>query len=488
MRSPSAAFTASRFGLGLRPTGSDVFGRDPVAALLDEVEIEARAPAGQALPTSREIFSGVQTHLARVAEMKKASRALVMGETGASPADDGSAGMRPGSGEADDPGMMQAEARAADKPEKPQRPQVDAYNAEFEALIARKHDAPIGFYERLVDFWSNHFAIEKDRNPRVMAIVGAYEREAIRPHVLGRFEDMLLAVAQHPAMLYYLDNYLSAGVHSRAARRRRKLGLNENYGREMLELHTLGADGGYDQSDVRALANALSGWGIVVNPRRPDCGTFAFFASVHEPGPVTIMGKVYAQKGEAQARAVMADLARHPATARHIAFKLAQAFVADDPPKPLVARLAAVFERTGGDLGALAKALVTDPAAWDAPRRKLRTPQEFVWSSIRALPAKYEFRDIRRSLAMLGQTPWSPTSPAGFPGDSRHWLAADAMTNRLDFAQFLAARTHPENPVMLAEATLGDLLTGPTREALMRAESPRQAFALMLMSPEFQRR
>ncbi|NDW04202.1 DUF1800 domain-containing protein [Jiella pacifica] len=483
MKRPSAAFAATRFGLGLRPSQADVFGTDPIGALLAEAESEARLPAGPKLPSTQKIFSTVQTYFARVHMAKKEQNALVKGGAEAAMTADDASAMAPRDGGAM---TMQAMEKDAFKPE---HPHLDAYNAEFEAMIARKQAAPIGFFERLVDFWSNHFAIEKDSNPRVMAIVGAFEREAIRPNVLGRFEDMLSAVAHHPAMLFYLDNHISAGIDSRAARKMKdKFGLNENYGREMLELHTLGVDGGYDQADVRALANALTGWSLSVNPERPNCGTFVFYSAVHEPGPVTVLGKVYDQKGQAQARAIMTDLAHHPATARHIAFKLVQAFVADDPPKALVDKLAKVFERSGGDLGLVTEALVTDARSWIAPPAKLRTPQEFVWSSIRSLPVKYEFNDIRRGLATLGQTPWSPPSPAGFPGDSRYWLAADAMTNRLDYAQFLAARTRPEDPEMMAEAALGDLLTEPTREAIRRAESPRQAYALMLMSPEFQRR
>lgn len=485
MQRPSPALAATRFGLGLRASPVDLFGADPVAALLDEAAGESKRPPDRDLAPTSKILFDVQSFFAR---QRAANQAM---EKSGADAAEMAGGMPAGmpAGMMERPAAMGSGKDAAPEaaPARPERPHLAYFNAEFEALIARMSDAPIGFFERLVGFWSNHFAVEADRSFTTKATVGAYEREAIRPHVLGRFEDMLLAVSQHPTMLSYLDNFLSAGTNSRLGKNGR-YGLNENYGREMLELHTLGVSGGYDQADVRALANALSGWGIVRNPKRKDYGSFAFFNAMHEPGPVTVLGKVYPQKGEGQARAIIADLAHHPATARHLAFKLVQSFVADEPPKALVARLADVYMKTGGDLGALTKALVTDPASWEAPRAKLRTPQEFVWASLRAIPVTTQFDDVRRGLTILGQLPWSPISPAGYPGDSRYWLAADAMTNRLDYAQFLAARTRPEDPQMLAEAALGDLVSAPTREAVRRAESPAQAYALLLMSPEFQRR
>ena len=479
MKRVSAAFAASRFGLGLRPARDDIFGRDPVAALIGEAESQSQRPSDGDLATSQEIITNTQAYMVA---RRQAAKAVKAGQDAPSMMADQAAAMRSGPEDTGD----KMKPAMADAP-RPQPPHLAYYNAEFEALIARSKTAPIGFFERLVSFWSNHFAVEANRNFSTRGTVGAFEREAIRPHVLGRFDEMLFAVSNHPTMLYYLDNFLSAGVNSRVGQRGR-FGLNENYGREMLELHTLGVDGGYDQDDVRALANALSGWSVVRNPQRADFGTFTFFKTMHEPGPVTVLGKTYPQRGEDQASAIIADLARHPATAHHLAFKLVQAFVADTPPKDLVGRLAKVYMTTGGDLSALTWALVTDQASWEAPRTKLRTPQEFIWASIRALPVETSFEDIRRGLTILGQLPWSPISPAGYPGDSRTWLAADALTNRLDYAQFLATRTQPHDPRLTAEAALGDLLSGPTLEAIERAESPQQAYALLLMSPEFQRR
>ncbi|MCE7027298.1 DUF1800 domain-containing protein [Jiella sp. CBK1P-4] len=453
-------------------------GGDPAAALLDEAMAQSKIPlADGGLRTTPEILLDFRTYQARQVALTRAEksadvepsakvRSMSMAETNE----------RPG------PGMKS-------EPDGGKPPHIVAYEADLAAKLDRQFTAPIGFFERLVDFWSNHFAIEVDKSFYTRATIGAYEREAIRPHVLGRFETMLLAVARHPAMLTYLDNWLSVGVHSRAATIRKDRGLNENFGRELLELHTLGVDGGYDQADVRALANALSGWTMGLNIKRPEeVGTFVFRPGMHEPGPVTVLGTNYGQKGEEQAAAIISDLARHPATARHLSRKLVQAFVADEPPADLVARLADVYLRTDGDLFAVTKALVTSPESWEAPRSKLRSPQEFVIASVRALDVPLRPNEARRALAMLGQMFWQPNSPAGYPGDSRYWLAADAMTNRLDVAQFLAARKRPVDTQALADAVLGNLLSASTREAIQRAETPGQAYALLVMSPEFQRR
>src|SRR5262249_19222275 len=197
------------------------------------------------------------------------------------------------------------------------------------------------------------------------SMAGGYEREAIRPHVLGRFADLLLAAESHPAMLIYLDNARSVGPKS-VAGLIVKVGLNENFAREVLELHTLGVRTGYTQSDIIAFAKVLTGWTVLPAATNPEHGVeFVFNPRIHEPRPQAMMGKTYAQDGVNQGRAVYADLARHPATARHIAFKLARHFVADDPPEALTARLAQRFQDTDGDLKELAKTLVAAPETWE---------------------------------------------------------------------------------------------------------------------------
>ena len=212
----------------------------------------------------------------------------------------------------------------------------------------------------------------------VRAAAGSFEREAIRPHVLGRFGDMLKAVESHPAMLAYLDNAQSFGPHSPAGERGRR-GLNENLAREILELHTLGVHGGYSQADVTSLARILTGWTFAgAAGRIGEPGTFVFFPLAHEPGDFRLLGKVYKAGGVEQGEAALADLARHPSTARHIATKLACHFVADEPPASLVDRLAKVFRDTDGDLNGLANALLDAEEAWSAPLSKMRTPEQFL--------------------------------------------------------------------------------------------------------------
>jgi uncharacterized protein (DUF1800 family) len=344
--------------------------------------------------------------------------------------------------------------------------------------------ADIGFAERLVWFWSNHFCISADKIP---SMAGAYEREAIRPHVLGRFGDMLLAAESHPAMLFYLDNWDSIGPNSVAGINRSK-GLNENLAREILELHTLGVRSGYTQSDVTAFANVLTGWSM--NPvSNPDHGgDFMYVKRMHEPGDKTVLSKSYADDGIEQGRAVLADLAHHPATATHVAQKLAKHFVSDQPPQPLVDRLAKVFRDTGGDLKAVAVALVKSDEAWNARRGKLKRPDEWLVSALR-IGGVHEPKPDRVVGAqnMLGQPLWRPPSPQGFSDEEAAWL--DGLPTRLDIASTYAARIWDRlDPHTMVDEALGPLASRETRESVMRAESKTQAFAMLLLSSEFQRR
>jgi uncharacterized protein (DUF1800 family) len=286
-----------------------------------------------------------------------------------------------------------------------------------------------------------------------------------------------------------LNNDTSIGPNSPAGRKSGK-GLNENLGREFMELHTVGVDAGYTQADVTSFSKVLTGWTYGRSENEPEYfGRFVFHRYAHEPGPQTVMGKAYSQQGVDQGLAVIADLVRHPATAAHIAGEFARYFVADDPPATLVTRLTAEFKKTQGDLKALTVALVKSPEAWSAPAAKLRTPQEFLWASIRALsfPAKPPF--INRTLNDLGEPLWNPPSPQGFKDDTASWLAPDAMTTRLDTAELMAAQAKGVNdPRQLSADLFGAALSDDTKTAIDRAESRDQAIALLLMSPEFQRR
>jgi uncharacterized protein (DUF1800 family) len=324
---------------------------------------------------------------------------------------------------------------------------------------------------------------------KVRAVCGAYEGEAIRPHVLGKFSDMLLAVESHPAMLFYLDNARSIGPNSVAGVRRGK-GLNENLAREILELHTLGVRTVYNQTDVTNFAKVITGWTILPPQQDPQHGgEFAFNPRMHEPGTQTVVGKAYADNGMAQGRAVLDDLVRHPATAKHIAYKLVRHFVADDPPSALVDRLAKCFLDTQGDLMEVSKALVTAPEAWQAPRNKLKKPGEWTIAAMRASGlALSNVGQVLQAQNLLGEPLWRPPAPAGFSDDSAAWL--DGVAQRLDIANRIGriAAGNGGEPDGLVDTALGPLASAETRQTVKGAESRPQALALLLMAPEFQRR
>jgi uncharacterized protein (DUF1800 family) len=381
-----------------------------------------------------------------------------------------------------------------------------AVGARLEAAITT--DAPV--HERLVHFWSNHFTVSTAK-PGAVALPPSFERDAIRPHVGGRFADMLLASTRHPGMIVYLDNWLSIGPNSQAAqnpRRARRLpgggrptGINENLAREILELHTLGVNGGYRQADVQSLAAIITGW-TYEHPRLRDLVSdtvaerngaqlFEFDAAAHEPGPKTLLNRTYAQTGMEQGEAALADLARHPSTARFIATKLCRHYVADDPPDPAVARVERAFRESDGDLAHTMEAVVDSPEAWNAPFTKFRRPEEYAIAllrsaNLRALPPGAGIA----ALAAMGQRPYAAPGPDGWADIADAWLTADLIWKRLEFAQAFASRIARADldPMIVGEACLGPLLSDETRTAVARAESPAQGLALLYGSPEMQRR
>jgi uncharacterized protein (DUF1800 family) len=398
-----------------------------------------------------------------------------------------------GSAENANAAMAPADAMQPNAP-KPPPPQLNiiqkTFRAEALARLQRAVIADCGFAERLVVFWSNHFCISANKGGLARMWAGSFEREAIRPHVFGRFGDMLKAVEQHPAMLFFLDNQQSLGPDSRAGQNRNR-GLNENLAREIMELHTLGVGGGYSQDDVTSLARIITGWTFA--GRQGQLGTpgsFVFNANAHEPGPQRLLGKVYEDNGIAQGEAALADIARHPSTAKFIATKFARHFVADDPPPILVARLQDVFRNTDGDLKALAIALVDSDEAWQAPQTKLRSPYEFLVAAGRLLGRNPE--DPGRYLGglnLLGQPLWSPAGPNGFADTNAAWAAPEGMKLRLDVAAQVASQLADNiDPRDLLELVAADAASPETRRTIERAESRQQALALLLMSPEFQRR
>lgn len=387
--------------------------------------------------------------------------------------------------------MQPSAAPAAAKPS-PQPLNViqKTFRAEALARLQRAMMVDCGFAERLVVFWSNHFCISASKGELARMWAGAFEREAIRPHVLGRFADMLKAVEQHPAMLFFLDNQQSLGSDSRAGQNRKR-GLNENLAREIMELHTLGVGGGYTQEDVTSLARIITGWTFAGRQGQLGApGSFVFNANAHQPGPQRLLGKTYEATGLAQGEAALADIARYPSTANFIATKFVRHFVADDPPQAVVARLRDVFIKTDGDLKALATALVDSDEAWKAPLTKMRSPYDFLVASGRLLARVPEDPGgYLGNLNLLGQPLWTPAGPNGFPDTSAAWAAPEGMKLRLDIASQMGARLGPNiDPLDLLEFAAADAASIETRRTIERAESRQQALALLLMSPELQRR
>jgi len=347
------------------------------------------------------------------------------------------------------------------------------------------------FLERLVWFWSNHFAISASKRP-VAPFAGAFEREAIRPHILGSFADMLLAVEHHPAMLIYLDNVFSIGPNSRMGKRSSAGGgLNENLAREILELHTLGVDGGYDQGDVESLAHIITGWSIPAVRRdrgAPPDDAFYFSAVAHEPGPKTLLGRRYAENGEQEGIDALRDLAMEEATARHLATKLARHFVADTPPPEMIARMISAYLDNDGSLGAMTRAMITDPRAWSHECLKLRQPAELIAAAARGLTLRRSGQDVLADgLTTLDHRPLLATSPKGYDDRTTAWSGPEAVVLRVEWCGQAAARS----PLLMApEAFAADVL-GPlagteTLAACAMAPGRQAGFAIALASPDFQ--
>jgi uncharacterized protein (DUF1800 family) len=333
--------------------------------------------------------------------------------------------------------------------------------------------------ERLVRLWSNHFTVSVAR-PMVLGLAGAFEREAIRPHVTGRFLDMLRAAVRHPAMLLYLDNAHSVGPQSPAGERRGK-GLNENLARELMELHTLGADGGYSQADVEHLARILTGWSI-----DSTAGTFRFAPRQHQPGAKMLLGATVPEGAEAEGERALEMLARHPATARMVATRLARHFVADVPPPALVEGLARRYRDTDGHLGEVARTLVACDEAWAQPLAKLRSPDDLLVATLRAFGGAAEMEDkaLVGTLSLMGQAPWSAPSPAGWPDCADDWAAPDALMRRLEWARKAAPALARRGRFLWPDSDLSEA----TRHVVAQAATKAEALFLILASREFQRR
>ncbi len=483
----AAALALHRFGFGPSRDSISAVAADPRGALLADLDRPGAGYVAAKLPSSAAAARAISDFRAEEqAKSKLAQRAKKLGEANniASLVDC----RKPQSNE-----PCAAPVDAGNQQSPPQPPPKPLPQQIFQNEAAARYEAAaggdVGFVERLVWFWSNHFCISADKD---IAMVGAYEREAIRAHVLGRFGDMLVAVESHPAMLYYLDNVRSMGANSVAGINGDK-GLNENLAREILELHTLGVRSGYSQADVTNFANVLTGWTSTDAADPAHGGEFLFNKRLHEPGEQTVLGKFYAEAGVDQGRAVLADLARHTATAQHIAQKLACHFVADAPPPPLITKLAKAFMDSDGNLKTVAKTLVNADEAWTPARTKLKRPSEWIVSTLRLTSAPWNMSagpwNIGRILgvqAALGESLWRPPAPNGWPDTEAAWI--DGIPHRLDIANEFAGRLPNVEPAALLESGLGPLASNHSRETIAHAESRAQALALLVMTPEFLRR
>ncbi len=487
-----SAVAANRYGLGARPGELVEIGRNPRRWL------DAQLAGGPPLLEDPQLRSSadILTEVFELQRERRAARAATASGTGARVSD-------------------AREAGAVMKLGQFYRP---IYVAEATASLREAIETDRPFVERLTRFWTNHFAVSVDKAV-VLGLAGSFEREAIRPHVLGTFTELTLAAEQHPAMLLYLDNQTSIGPDSpvalRVARRRpdARLGINENLAREIMELHTLGVGSGYTQADVTTFAKVISGWSIGGGLGRLSGGApgrFMFRPMLHEPGPQVILGRRYDQEGLEQGVAVLTDLSLHPATARHIATKLARHFIADDPPPAAVARLAHAFSSSGGDLKTVYRALIHSREPWTHPLAKYKTPSDYVISTYRGFAqsggedhaahggADRDFdrdadggvdRGAFAAVNLLGERPWSPGSPAGWPDRSSDWDGASALLQRIRWADALGERLGSlYDARSLAPELLGATLGSETRTAIAHAASAAQALTLLLSAPEFLRR
>lgn len=481
------AIAVNRFGLGARP--GEALPAEPKRWLLDQLAAFDPRPAALAgTPTSAEMAAQYHGFLLQI---RDATGGKAVPALAAIPPLAGA----PVAPKEKTPQMdLRAELRAGYRA---------SYLALAQARLAAAVVSPTPFPERLVHFWANHFAVSADKLESV-GLAGTLEFEAIRPHLTGSFADLLLAVEHHPAMLLYLDQAQSIGpasvVGQRAANRppnatgpKRKVGLNENLAREIMELHTLGVGSGYTQADVQELARGLTGWSVGGFVRRPlgveaPDGAFVFQTDWHEPGTRTLLGVRYPDRGAQQGETMLRALAVHPATARHLATKLARHFVADEPSPALVDRLAAVHVATGGNLTAVYRALIDAPEAWATPLPKFKTPWDWTVSALRAVGAKTADARSVGALAALGQPIWRPGSPAGWDDIAASWAAPDALLRRVEVAQRIAAAVPGVDARALGPQLLPGTWSPGTAAAIARADSPAQGLAMLLVAPEFLRR
>lgn len=447
----NAAIAANRFGLGARPGEISLAAKDPRQWLKQQLLTPQFDPT---LPSSSQLIR-------QLADYKKARKKAKQDPT-------------------------------TNKPQPFFRQQLVTFAADG---INRAIESPHSLSWRLLDFFSNHYSVTA-KGSKMATLAPTLEREAIAPHLMGQFEDMLMAVVKHPAMLIYLNNEQSFGPNSRLGKKRRK-GLNENLAREILELHTLGINGRYQQQDVQELARGITGWSVAMGARETTTGFkfpgskfpgFKFRSYGHEPGKRTLLGKNYRNSGLGQGEKMLRDLARHPATAEHLCSKLARHFISDEPSQSLISALTQRWLDSRGNIHQVMEFLIEADESWQPQPQKFKTPREFIISAFRSLGEKnLNKRKLISSLQALGQQPFNAGSPAGYGDNQADWDGASALMARIDWSSMLAKKSRADARQLLV-TSLGESSSERTIKSVMRAESRHQALVLLLMSPEFQRR
>ncbi|PKG81875.1 DUF1800 domain-containing protein [Colwellia sp. 75C3] len=468
----TSMIAVNRFGYGAKPNELILVAQSPKEWLIKQLSQSPPVAFNYSLPSSSDIF--IQLHAYR--KNKKVAKKIAQELAGK-----------------DFDKQMSMEGVVTKKARNPAHKLLNQLSSDaIDQAIRSDHS----LNWRLLDFFSNHFSVSAS-GPVMTAIAPTLEREAIAPNLLGNFEDLLLSVCQHPAMLIYLNNERSFGTNSQInknGRGKKKVGLNENLAREILELHTLGVNGGYQQQDVTALAKGITGWSVARIGRDEGSG-FLYRANGHEPGSLTLLGKSYkkSRKNAKQGEMMLRDLANHPATARHISFKLAYHFISEQPPESLINKMVKRWLATKGNIREVMITLINAEESWHADSQKFKTPREFVISSLRSIGdnKKLNLRQLMKSLSALGQKPFSAGSPAGFSDSGNDWNGGSAIMARINWSAALSSKLsfkHTVNVETIMSNSFGKNISELSYNTILRAESKEQAMTLLLMSPEFQRR
>ena len=343
-----------------------------------------------------------------------------------------------------------------------------------------------GFEWRVLNFFSNHFSVTKD-DYLSAGLAPTLEREAIAPHLFGRFEDMLLAVVQHPTMLHYLDNVNSFGPNSIIGKNRNK-GLNENLAREILELHTMGVNGGYTQADVIALAKGITGWSVG-NPNKKEKPTFVYRERGHEPGNFVLLNTTHKQDGIAQGTRMLSQICNHPSTAHYICTKIAKHFVSSTPSNALVQHLTNTWTQSNGHLAQVFSALIQHEDSWKPTKAKFKTPHDYIISTVRALPKNLwpTPNKLRKTMEMFGHGPFMAGSPAGYEDSEEYWNTPSAILNRVDWVYQLVANFNDDITPVFNSLDMS-FANSETYNVIAGADTRQNALLLYFANPDFMRR